>query len=225
LLGITFILFPMLAQASAARDALAVANYVNTGTRISLLITGLAVAASAGLAGNLLRLVFPARFAELGGDAMRILAVGLGGFALFGVFSTVLNSIGKQWPSLAVTLGALGSVVGLNAWFVQGSSFGPELLEKTAWATSVSVVLAAIVSGVLVRIYSGASMPMRSALRVGFATLICALLGAQFSELSRLFTLLAAFAIAAVYVALLVLLRELTAQDFRRVTSAFRRVR
>ncbi|MEN9579294.1 MAG: hypothetical protein RJA70_2303, partial [Pseudomonadota bacterium] len=97
LIAITFILFPMLAKADRANDRVAIGRYVREGMRLALLTAGLAVTANAGLSSHLLRLVFPAQFAELGSDAMRILALGLGAFALFGVLTTVLNSLGKAW--------------------------------------------------------------------------------------------------------------------------------
>jgi len=78
LLSVTFVLFPMLAEAQRDKDRAAVARYVRMGVRLALVLAGLMVSVTAGLPGPLLRLIFGAESAELGATGMRILALGSG---------------------------------------------------------------------------------------------------------------------------------------------------
>lgn len=217
LIAITFILFPMLAKAHHAQDPLAVRRYVREGVRIALVVAGLAVAANAGLSSHLLRLVFPAQFAEVGAEAMLILAFGLGTFALFGILTTVLNSLGKPWHSLGITLGAMASVFGFNGLFVSDAPFGAELLNRTALATSLGIALATVAAGVVVFRTTSALAPPWSAARVVIAILVCVFAGRLLPVLSRPVTVVAALGICALYFGILALLREFTADDLKRL--------
>lgn len=219
LIGITFILFPLLATAHARGDAQKVKSYVLEGNRIALILTGLIVAISASISGSLLQLAFNERFAELGTDSMQVLTLGLGAFALFGVFTTVLNSLGRQWVSLSLTAAATGLVVALNWLWVSRVAFGPELLIRTAQATSIGMVAAAIVGAVLVQRFSGGVVPWLSMGRILAATAVVIVLGRQLPLLGRAFCVAASMALAVVYVLLLVVSRELGPRDGRRVLA------
>jgi stage V sporulation protein B len=88
LISVNFILFPMLAGAIHSQDRAAIARFVTTGVRIALVIAGLMVSVTAGLSNQLLRLVYGAEAAALGGRSLELLALGLGSFAIFGVLTT-----------------------------------------------------------------------------------------------------------------------------------------
>jgi stage V sporulation protein B len=225
LVGVTFILFPLLATAHAGADRASVARYVREGTRIALLVIGLSVGISAGLSEGLLRLVFPPQFAELGTSSLRVLSVGLGAFALFGVMTTVLNSLGRQWQSLLVTGLALGVVFVLNLWWLRGEPFGRGLLEKTAWATSLGMFAAAAVSAFLVKRAAGASFEPSVLLRVVVAVLACVLVARQLPASSKPLTVVLSLALALGYLGVLIVLRVLGPNDWRRVMSIVGRSR
>lgn len=111
LIAITFILFPMLAQAARERDPQAIASYVRTGLRLALLIAGAMVTVTLGLAPRLLDLLFGAEAATLGARALSLLSFGFGAFAILGILTTVLNSLGRELQSFLVTLFAFTLVV------------------------------------------------------------------------------------------------------------------
>jgi len=96
LLSVTFILFPMLARARARHEPEAVAGYVSTGLRLALILGGLMVSCTSGLAPLLLRLAFVQQAADDGATALRVLAVGQGAFAIFGIETTVLVSLSHE---------------------------------------------------------------------------------------------------------------------------------
>ncbi len=221
LIGLTFILFPLLASAQAKNDRKAVEQYVLEGTRLATVVMGLVVSVSAGLSESLLRLAFPPRFAEVGTASMQLLTLGLGAFALFGVFTTVLNGLGRQWQSLSVTALATALVFGLNWLLVKDTAFGPELLLATARATSIGMVCAALGAAVLVKLSAGAVIRPSVLVRVGLALALTVLAARQLPTLGKVATVGASLGVASCYVVLLVLLRELGTRDARRVRAIF----
>jgi stage V sporulation protein B len=180
------------------------------------------VSVTAGLSDRLLLLVFGARAAELGGRSLELLSLGFGAFAIFGVLTTVLNSLKKERSSALVTAGA-AAVVALLCWLrVRGSEFGEGLLFRTAIATSVGLLLATAGAGVLVYRAAGAIVAPLSAVRVIAAIAIAVTIGRFLPEGSKVFTVACMLIVGLCYLVLLVLSRELGRADlalFQRVLA------
>lgn len=223
LIGLTFILFPLLSTAQARGDAEGVALYVRHGVRLSLIFTGAIVSVTSGIPHSLIALVFPPQFADTGAASLGLLSIGLGGFALFGVFSTVLNSLGRQWVALVLTAVALGTVFGLNWWFVSDAPFGPELLWRTAMSTSVGVFAAMVMSGGAVYVCARALVAPLTPLRVIACAGTCIFLARQLPNFGRVTTVLASAGIVLLYVLLLIVTRELRKQDLQFMRAILRK--
>jgi stage V sporulation protein B len=223
LIAITFILFPMLAAAAKARDSDAIARYVRMGLRLSLIIAGAMVSVTLGLAPRLLELLFGAEAALLGGRALSLLSLGFGAFAIFGILTTVLNSLGRERESLVVTALAVVIVGGLCFTRAHGSALSEQLLWLTAQATSTGLFVATLIAAFLVRRAAGALVPPLTLLRTAGALSIAAGLGRVLVPPGKLLTLVAAGAIPCVYLLLLVLLRELGRSDLDILRKVARR--
>ena len=223
LLGITFILFPLLSTAYANGDRQQIKLFVERGLRISVIVAGLAAAISAGIPSSLLSLAFPAQFAELGSGSLRILGIGLALFSVFGIQSTILNSIGKQWPALLVTAIALAAVVALNFIIVDGHPFGEELLLRTASATSLGILFATVLASWLIWLTTSALPVPKTFLRVILASAITALLGSFIGSHSKLLTILLSGAMALTYFTCLVLFKELSTDELKAVRKRLKR--
>jgi hypothetical protein len=126
---------------------------------------------------------------------------------------------------LLVTGLALGIVFALNLWWLRGEPFGRGLLEKTAWATSLGMFAAAAVSAWLVRRTAGASFDPSVLLRVAAAVTAIVLLARQLPASSKPLTVALSLALALGYVGILVLLRVLGPNDWRRVMNILGRSR
>lgn len=213
LIAITFILFPMLASAAQAKDSQAIARYVQTGLRLSVIIAGAMVSVTLGLAPRLLELLFGKEAALLGGSALSLLSLGFGAFAIFGILTTILNSLGKERRSLEVTGLALLVVATLCFTRARGSALSEELLWRTAQATSTGLFAATVIAAFLVRRQAGALCSPWTLLRSAVALGAAAALGRLPIPAGSLFTLLAAAVIPCVYLGILVILRELTSAD------------
>jgi stage V sporulation protein B len=225
LLSITFVLFPLLAQAHHAGDREAVARYVSTGVRIALLVAGGMVSVTSGLSGPLFRWVFTSEAAELGTGPMQLLSLGLGAFALFGILTTVLNSLGRERASALVTALALVLVVGLCWLLLSGAELGPELLWKTAVSTSAGLVVATVGAAWLVFRTAGAVVAPLSLLRVAVSMGLAILVGRHLPGAGKLVTPVYAGLVGLLYAGLLLLTRELGRADLTLFRTAFGRRR
>ncbi len=223
LISVTFILFPMLATAHRDGDRTAVARYVGAGVRQALVLAGLMVSVTSGLSGPLLRLIFPAEAAELGTGSMHFLTLGFGAFAIFGILTTVLNSLERERASAAITGTAVGLVVLLCFLRVRGGPFGEELLVRTAAATTAGLVLATLLAALLVRRTAGALVAPLSLLRVLLAIAVAIALGRQFPAAGKVATIGLSAAVALVYVVILLITRELSKRDLDMVRAVLSR--
>lgn len=223
LMSVAFILFPMVAQAAAARDRDAVRRYVQSGMRLGAMVTGLLVSVVSGLSYGLIDLVYGAEAAALGGGAARILALGLGFLAIFGIQTAVLNSLGHERASAWVT--GLAFVLVVIACFigVRGGPFGETLLLRTAWATATGLTIAALAAGWAVRQAAGGVIAPLSALRILACLILTAWIGRQLPEAGKLMTIVYAPVLASLYVAGLVLTRELNSTDLAQLKAVLRR--
>lgn len=219
LLAVTFILFPMLATAHRDGDREAVARYVRTGVRLALVLMGLMVSVTSGLAEPLMRLVFPAQAAELGARSMQLLTLGFGAFAVFGILTTVLNSLKREVASMAITAVAFGLVVALCFLRVRGTEFGAELLWRTASATTSGLALATLAAALVVYRTAGAVAPLVTLLRVLGAMAVTIAIGRYLPHPGKLMTLGYAAALGGVYVTLLLVSRELGRADLATVKA------
>jgi stage V sporulation protein B len=220
LIAVSFVLFPLLARAKQDGDAAAVRQYVRGGVRIAVVLAGLAVGIGSGLAPQLLRLVFPSQpFDEIGGDAMRVLTVGLGAFAIFGILTTVLNSLGHERWATVLTAAAFAAIASLCFAFVRGEAFGPGLLQRTAMATTAAHFAATGGAALLVKRAAGGVVAGATVARVALATVLTVALGRQLPDVGKLATLGWAATLAVAYVLILAATRELGRADLGRLAG------
>jgi stage V sporulation protein B len=213
LIAVTFILFPMLASAARDGDRDAVARYVRTGVRLALLLAGLMVSVTAGLSDRLLLLVFGQEAAALGGSSLELLAIGFGGFAIFGVLTTVLNSLKHEIQTLIVTAVAVTLVVALCYFRVRGAPFGEPLLLYTAQATAAGLFVATLSAAFFVYRAAGAVAPPLTLLRVLLGVAVATTLGRVLPQASKIVTPVYAALVALAYLLILLVSRELAAAD------------
>lgn len=223
LFSVTQVLFPLLAKAKKEGDAKAVERLVARGARLGAVVLGLFASVVVTLPSSLLGFVYGKDVAARGGDALRVLALGQAAFAMLGLATTVLVSLGKERKAMGLTAVALFLTLGATSFAVGGSAFGHAQLVASALATSVSLVVAAIVAFFVVRGEAGSFVPLATALRV-FGTLgVLAALGRFVPTLGKPLTVVAAMAVALVYVVVLVVTRELGGDDVATIRAVVSR--
>jgi stage V sporulation protein B len=220
LLSVTQVLFPMLARAKAANDLEGVRRYVERGARLAAIACGLMVSVIVALPAQLLAFAYTREVAERGAPTLRILAVGQGTYAMLAIATTVLASLGRERVSALITLGALATVLGACALLASNASFGGAELQACALGTSIALLATLAVAAVAVRRVSGGFLPASSAARVALAVAVVGGLGSYLpSSGGRALTVVLACLVAAAYLVVLVLTRELTRADVAAVRA------
>jgi stage V sporulation protein B len=223
LISITFILFPMVARAHAQKDEEAVREYVRTGLRLALVLAGLMVSCTSGLAPELLRFAYPKEAADSAGSALRVLSLGQGAFAIFGIETTVLVSLSRERSSATLT-GIAALLVACFCWaFVPSAPFDPTLLVRTAMSTSLALLLAAGTGAVLVFRAAGSFAPGKTLVRTSLAVAAATGLGTFLPWKGRAFLIVEVLLVVGTYLAVTLLTGELTKTDLAMVRSIFGR--
>lgn len=212
ILSVALVIFPMISEALSLGDECAAASYIRTALRFSLLVLLALAAPMAGASQGVMRLVYPAAYAQ-GAPALAILAVAMVFFALFVLGATIMTGAGKPALAAGIALIAVGFVVGGNLGFVHYVGVGDRTLMAAAAGTSLGTLVAVVAIGYSVYARFGTFIPLPTALRCTVAALAgCAVAHLTDGE-GKLRTLLALGAGAAVYGAVLFVLRELTSAD------------
>lgn len=213
LMSITFVLFPMLARAQADGDRAAVTSYTRTGIRIAFVLTGLVCGTTAALGPHVLRLASPEEIWRNGGDTLRVLALGMAPLSILGVTTAALTSLRHEIRAAMLTFGAV-AVVAVGCFvLVPGSELGPKMLLRTATATSIGMGVAVVVGAILLRRAAGGFVPLLTVLRVPVAVAAVVALGTVMPWWGKAAVLVQAGIVAAAYLGILVVLRELGRAD------------
>jgi stage V sporulation protein B len=223
LMAVTFVLFPVLASAKRDRDRASVALYVASGLRIALVVTGAIVSVTAGLSAPLLRLGAGAAAAEYGAPALSVLALGFGAFAVFGLLTAVLNGTGHERASLIITACAFALVVAACFGWVRGTELSAALLLRTAYATSLGIVVATALAAFYAYRVVGSLVPLKVVLRVCLAFGAALGIARLLPVVSPLVVLPAALFVALAYAAVLLATGELGRSDLELVRRVLKR--
>jgi stage V sporulation protein B len=219
LFSVTLVLFPMLARARAMRDQEAVRGYVARGARLAAIFAGLLVGVVVAMPESMLAFAYPAADAARGSDVLRAMALSQGAFAMLGIATTVLTSIGRERLAALLTLSAVVAVAIACTALVAPAAFGHEQLLRSAQATGAALVATLVVASFLVRSDAGTFVPKATVARVGLTLGACIALGFVMPRLSRVATPLVALLVSAAYLALLIAMREIGPSDLSMVRA------
>lgn len=223
LFSITLVLFPMLARARADNDEAAVRAYVARGARLAAIFCGLLVGVIVAMPQAMLSFAYGAADAARGADVLRMMALAQGAFAMLGIATTVLTSLGRERMSAMLTLAAVIAVAGACTLLVPTAELGREQLVRSAQASGGALVATLVAAGSIVRVRTGAFVPIGTGVRTGLAVAGCVGLGLVLPPVGRLFAPLLAIAVGMAFVALLVLTREIGAADAAMVRALLSR--
>ena len=223
MIAVTFVIFPLVSRATFENDHEKTKSYIRTTLRYSLIFAGLMGAVLASNSTAVLDVPFPLDYAVEGGDALALLALGNVGFAVFTIAGTILNSAGRTLDAVLVAAGTLAVLVA-GLWLgIPASHPGREMLTVSAATTTAAMILGAAASGVLLWRRFGAFMPLATVARVVLATAAAFGVGRLVGTRGTLFTIAGAALAALVFVAALVVTRELGRSDLQIVGRVLRR--
>lgn len=234
-IAVTFVVFPLISASTFNADVEATRGYIRGTLRYSLILTVLLSAVVAGNASELVAGMYGAAYSE-GVFALQVLSVATVGYSLFYIATTMITGAGQPVLSAVVAFATLlvtgaANYVAVEASVAAGAS-GESIMLHGAVATAVSMMAGfGGAVGVLIWKYR-AGLPWATAGRVGFAGVVVAALStlAQLPEAASRVLQLAAVvgkgaAGLALFVGLLVVMREFGSDDLQRVRAVIGRKR
>ena len=219
LFSVTQVLFPMVARAKAEDGGARVAELVRRGCRIGAIVCGMLVVVVLAMPGSLIKFAYGPEVAMRGIATLRVLALGQAAFAILGLATTVLVSLGRERAAMAITAVALALLAGTCAIVIPLAPFGEKQLLATAGATTTALVCALVVGVVTVRKIAGAFVPLKTALRVGLCVGGAFVLGGVMPMFSKLLTPVVATGVVLAYLVALVVTGEIGKDDLALVVS------
>jgi stage V sporulation protein B len=223
LMSVQFVLFPLLAKASADLDTEGVKRLTRAGMRLAFVLTGLIAGTIGSLAPHLVRFAFPENIALQSAPFARVYTLGLSGLAILGVASAALASLRRERWSMVLTWVAAGLVALSIVTFQGEGTFGPELLRSTAHATALAMVVAATLGSIALYRAAGAFMPPLTLVRVLGAVAVVVAIGTRVPWMGKLMAPVLAIAMAVVYVVLLIVTGEVGRADLASIRAVVSR--
>lgn len=222
-IAITFVVFPMVSEATFAADRERTRLYIRQTLRYSMILVGAAAVVLVAVPEAVFGLL-PASFAD-GVVALAWLAPAYFCFSLFNVVNTLLMSAGRADQAMIVGLLTIGAAAGLY-WAVLPEAVGMlDLLQRTGMCTLAAFSLGLVIGLALLWRRYGPPAPLGTTLRVfGLGGALVAA-GLWVPPLGKVASLGVAAAVGLAFVAGLVLLGEFGAEDKARLMRIVRRRR
>lgn len=222
ILSVTFVVFPLVAHASALGDTERTKAYIRNAMRFSLLILAAMAAPIAGAAKSVMHLAYPPAFVA-GAPALSVLTVGIVAFAMFVIAATILSGTNRPLQAAIIALIGLITVVVANRVAIVVGGVGPNTLAYAAAGTSFGMLVALVCTAYIVYRAFGAFLPIATVVRVAVASAAAAA-AAHFAPVhGRIGALFALTAGGLAYIALLFVLREITSDDIATVKNVLGR--
>jgi stage V sporulation protein B len=226
IIAATFVVFPLVSRSTFTEDRETTRRYVEVTTRYSLIFAMAIAVAMAAQPSSFLALVYAPDYAQLGGPALRALALGNVAFSIFAIAGTILNGAGKTLPAVVTAAVTLALATVGNYIAIPIAAQHGDVLRVAALVTTGAMVVGAIVSGAVLRRELGAFLPVASVVRIAIATACAFALGRALSGVlppGKLMTLVAAAAVAAGFLIVLIVTRELGKRDLDAIKAVRRK--
>ncbi len=219
IIAATFVVFPLVSKSTFDDDQETTRRYVHVTMRYSLIFATAIAVVMAANPRNLLDIPYADDYAQLGAPALTALALGNVAFSLFAIAGTILNGAGFTRDAIigaAVTLGlaAVGNLIAIPQ-----CEPGRQMLLVAATTTGVAMAIGAAVCGAFLHKRLGAFLPLASLVRVVIAVAAAVAVGQVIPWHSKLMTLAEAVVVGVVFLAVLVVTRELGKADLRSIAA------
>ncbi len=222
LLAVTFVVFPVVSQATLAGDRESSQKFVRGALRFSTLAVGLMLSVLVGLPGGVLRIAYKPEMAA-GAGALRLLSLGQGAFAIAVITTTIVLAAGKTREATVLMLGMLTAVFVGDYVGITLAPTDLATLDGAAAGTAIGCWLGAIAIGVYTRRALGAFVPAKTLLRTLVALGVSAAVVAAVPLRGKIVTLALAGVAAVLYAALVLAMGEVDAEERRAIVSALKR--
>jgi stage V sporulation protein B len=216
IVSITFVIFPLVSEATFNRDDETTRVYVANTLRAVLIIMALVATQFSANARSVLVLLYPREYQEAS-HALAILAFGALLFGLFYVTTTIITASGKPVVALAFGSGALVANAAFNLFLIP--RFG---LSGAAAGVMGSMLLGVVGSLVYLGWNYGRILPVATLIRLGVCAGAVYAASLGFTPETRMLTVVKLGALSAVFVILLLVTREIKKSDIAAIRGIVR---
>jgi stage V sporulation protein B len=222
-IAVTFVVFPMLSEATFSEDRGRAVTYIRQTLRYALMLIAAAATVLIALPDALVGLWKP----EMAGAARALvwLAPAYVCFSLFNIVNTMLMSAGRPGAAVIVGAGTAAAAAALYATMVPGGADVDALLVRTSIASLIAFA-GGLVAGlwVLWRAF-GPPVPMASVLRIGLVGGLVIAAGRAADPTGWVATVAVAGGMGLLFLLGLIMVRELGPADRERLTRVVGRRR
>lgn len=217
IISATFVIFPLVSQATFANDRERTRSYISNTLRYTLMIMALLATLFSANAGEIMHVIYPTDY-QPGSAALAIVAFGMLFFGLIYVMTTIISASGRPTVSLIVGTVTLAANAGLNALLIP--AYG---IKGAAIGTTASMLLGAMIGGGYLMAKFGALMPVISILRIAACAGLVYAASIAFSPEPKVLIIGKLALLCVVYVIALVASREIGRDDLAAVKKVFKR--
>lgn len=222
-IAITFVVFPMVSEATFAADRERTRLYIRQTLRYSMILVGAAAVVLVAVPEAVFGLL-PAAYAD-GIIALAWLAPAYFCFSLFNVVNTLLMSAGRADQAMAVGVVTIAAAAALYQLVLPDAIGVADLLRRTGICTLAAFSLGLVAGVALLWRRYGPPAPLATTIRVLAIGTALVVAGRFLPPLGKIGALAVAVAVGLTFIAALVITREFGAEDKARFMRIVRRRR
>ncbi|NVB80021.1 MAG: oligosaccharide flippase family protein [Kofleriaceae bacterium] len=219
IIAATFVVFPLVSRSTFTDDRETTKRYIAVTMRYSLIFAMAIAVVMAANPVDVLGLVYAPDYAQKGGMALTLLALGNVAFSVFAIAGTILNGAGMSRMAiiiagLTLALAAVGNFIAIPMAVDDG-----RVLETAAAVTGSAMLIGAIAGGLILHKQLGAFLPAISLGRIAIATATALAVGRVLPLHGKLMTLAEAVVVGVTFLVVLVATRELGKRDLEAIKA------
>jgi stage V sporulation protein B len=223
IIAATFVVFPLVSRSTFTDDKDTTRRYIEVTVRYSLIFAAAIAVAMVANPVNVLGIVYAQDYAVAGGLALALLALGNIAFSVFAIAGTILNGAGFTRPAtitagITLLIAAVGNFIAIPLAMDSG-----RVLEVAAGVTGGSMLIGAILTGIVLKRRLGAFLPVLSVARIVLAIAVGLAVGRVLPFHGKLMSLVEAAIVAVVFLVVLVVTRELGTRDLEAIKAVRRK--
>jgi stage V sporulation protein B len=222
LLVITFVIFPLVSRSTFAEDREATRSYIRQTLRYALMIGVAMAVVMAARPAAILGILYKPEYQQ-GALALPVLALAVVGLSLISVAGSIVNASGNPLVAVLLLLATVVSGGAAAALLVPAAVPGAEMLLASATANLVGVAVGLTLMLLYLWRRFQASPPLASVVRVAVAAALAIAVGRILPGQGKLMGLATLAVVELVFIAALVILRELGGADRAKLMKILRR--
>ncbi len=211
IISVTFVVFPLISQATFANDREKTRSFIANTLRYSLMIMGLTATLFSANAQSVLGLLYPSEY-QLGASALTVVAYGMLLFGMLYVLTTIISASGQ--PKVSLGIGLLALIVNATLNTILVPRYG---LAGAASATTVAMLVGVSAGAIYLISKFKTFISPKSVLRItGSAAFIYAL-SLVYSPGAKILVLVKLALLGLIYLVALLVSREIGRDDLAAI--------